>query len=243
MARPEDERYVAHLDILGMSAIVERNFELAWKNLSALVEVRDRVLSYELEFTDLGGRLPASDYVQMVTFSDTIVLYTEDGAQHSYLALLVLINEIFHKALCSCIPIRAGIAFGKFYVNTKKSMFAGPALIEAYRVGEEAQWLGIALADSLRASQHRLMFAKQGKSLFADWDVPIKAGVKNRKVLNWPFAYQDDLTASPPISVSQFYQAFESTFGAFEQLEASVQQKYVNTVHFMNSMLGYSSNT
>jgi hypothetical protein len=225
-----------------MSAMVERNFDLAWESLSALVDVRDRVLAYELEFTDLGVRTPASEYVQMVTFSDTIIIFTKDGAKHSYLALLVLINEIFHKALCSCIPIRAGVAFGKFCVNFEKSMFAGPALIEAYRVGEEAQWLGIALADSLKSPRHQLKFAKQGVSLFSDWDIPVKVGVRNRRVVNWPFSYQHDLKVIPPISVGQFYQAFEGTFGVFEQLEASAQQKYINTVCFMNSMLGYKTN-
>ncbi len=242
MSQDKDQRYVAHLDILGMSAIVEKDFDLAWESLSALVEVRDSVLSYELEFSDLGTRHAASEFVQMVTFSDTIIIFTNDSSKKSYLALLVLISEIFHKALCSCIPIRAGIAFGRFYFNFDKSMFVGPALIEAYRVGEEAQWLGIALADSLKEQEHKLKFAKHGTSLFSDWEVPIKNGTRNRRVINWPFAFQHDLNVSPPIKVSQFYEAFVKTFGEYESLEKKDQQKYTNTVKFMNSMLGFLEN-
>lgn len=238
MTKAEDERYIAHLDILGMSALVEKNFDFAWKSLSDLVAVRDRVLAYELEFSDLGTRKPANEYVHMVTFSDTIVVFTRDGSKYSYLALLVLIIEIFHKALCSCIPIRAGIAFGKFYFNFEKSMFAGPALIEAYRVGEEAQWLGISLADSLKRPEHNLKFEREeGVSLFSDWEVPVKGGFRNRMVLNWPLSYAHDLKLAPPISVDQFYEAFESAFGSFEDLRELDRNKYINTVNFMNKML------
>jgi hypothetical protein len=38
----KDNRYVAHLDILGMSSIVEKDADEAWGMLSDLVAVRDK---------------------------------------------------------------------------------------------------------------------------------------------------------------------------------------------------------
>lgn len=58
-----------------------------------------------------------------------------------------------------------------------------------------------------------------------------------RFVVNWPAVVAHDLTVKPPVSVAQFYLAFERTFGPFAQLPAEVQAKYENTVEFMNQQL------
>jgi hypothetical protein len=236
MSRP-DERFVAHVDILGMSAIVEKDPDEAWGMLSDLVAVRDRVGGYAMEFVDTKELVAASDVAAAVTFSDTIVLFTKGSSDTELRALIILVTELFHKAMCSCVPVRIGLAHGRFFVNFEKSMYAGPALIEAYRVGESAQWLGISLAESVQAQAHALNL-KSGKSkMIVGWTVPIKGGAETRSVVNWPAVFAHDLTAKPPITVAQFYQAFVRTFGAFDALAPDVKLKYENTVRFMNEHL------
>lgn len=134
-----DIRVVAHLDILGMSSIVEQDADEAWGMLSDLVAVRDRIRDYSIEFTDTGETIDVSRTVNVVTFSDTIILFTNAATDTDIRSILVLVAEILHKALVRCVPIRAGVALGRFFVNVEQSMYAGPALIEAYRVGESAQ--------------------------------------------------------------------------------------------------------
>lgn len=231
------ERFVAHLDILGMSAIVEKDPDDAWGMLSDLVAVRDRVGGYAMEFLDTKELVPAKDVAAAVTFSDTIILFSKGSTDTELRALLILVTELLHKAMCSCVPVRVGVARGQFFVNIEKSMYAGPALIEAYRVGESAQWLGISLAASVQGQALGLDM-KSGKSkLIVEWSVPTKQGSEKRLVVNWPAVFAHDFTVKPPITTAQFYQAFERTFGSFEGLPTDVRAKYENTVRFLNDRL------
>ncbi len=63
-----DLRFVAHIDILGMSTIVEKDPDAAWGMLSDLVAVRDRVTEYEIEFLESNERVSVPDAIRTVTF-------------------------------------------------------------------------------------------------------------------------------------------------------------------------------
>jgi len=231
------DRFVAHLDILGMSAIVEKDADEAWGMLSDLVAVRDKVGDYALEFLDTKEMVRAADVATAVTFSDTIILFSKGSTNTELRALLILVTELLHKAMCKCVPVRIGIARGKFFVNVEKSMYAGPALIDAYRAGESAQWLGISLAESVRAQALELNLKSGQSKLIVDWETPTKEGTEKRSVVNWPVVFAHDFKVKPPITVGQFYQAFERTFGSFENLPTNVRAKYENTVDFVNDRL------
>ena len=231
------DRFVAHLDILGMSAIVEKDPDEAWGMLSDLVAVRDRVGAYAMEFLDTKEIVKAVDVAAAVTFSDTIILFSKGSTNTELRALLILVTELLHKAMCSCVPLRAGIARGKFFVNVEKSMYAGPALIEAYRAGESGQWLGICLGKSVEKQALALNMRSGHSQLAIEWQVPTKSGFDKRLVVNWPAVFAHDFKVKPPITLPQFYQAFQRTFGPFEALPADVRAKYENTVRFVNDRL------
>jgi len=76
-----------------------------------------------------------------------------------------------------------------------------------------------------------------GSKVVVKWPVPMKNGCKDVYVVNWPAIFAHDLQVVPPVSVEQFYQAFESTFGDFKTLSVAVKSKYENTVSFMNHQL------
>jgi hypothetical protein len=236
-----DQRFVAHIDILGMSSIVERDADLAWQVLSDLVAVRDRISNYALEFLDTKDLIAIPEVIQIVTFSDTILLFTKDSSDTNLRCLIVVVAEMFHKALCQCVPVRAGISFGTFYFNIEKSMYAGPALIDAYRVGEAAQWSGITLSQSVQDRAMALKMMSGNSKVVVPWNLPVKDKANPCQVIaipswvvNWPAVVAHDLTVSPPISTEQFYQPFEGIFGPLRQLPQEVRAKYSNTVEFLN---------
>jgi len=230
-------RFVAHLDILGMSSIVERDANAAWSMLSDLAAVRDIANGHMLEFLDTKRIVAVSDAVRSVTFSDTILFFTKGESDIELRCLLIVVSEIFHKAYCRSVPVRAGISFGTFYFNFEKSMYAGPALIDAYRIGESAQWLGIALADSVKEKSMALNMTTGKSKVVVSWALPVKNGAIPCSVINWPAAFAHDFKVAPPISTEQFYKAFEPTFGPFRQLAPQVQDKYRKTVKFLNEHL------
>lgn len=233
----QDVRFVAHIDILGMSVLVEKDADKAWGMLSDFVSVKDRVSNFELEFLDTNERVVLSDALRATTFSDTIILFSKGASDVELRCMIISVTEILHKAMCRCVPVRAGLALGKFFFNLERSMYAGPALIEAYRIGEATKWLGITLAESVRERALALGMKSDSSDLFVEWQVPVKGGAASRLVVNWPAAFAHDLNVKPPISVPAFYAGFESTFGPFDELVDEVKAKYVNTVEFMNEQL------
>ncbi len=180
-----NNRYVAHLDILGMSSIVTKNADNAWCLLSDLVAVRDQTNEDAIEFLDDGKVIPFSEIIQMVTFSDTIVLFTKSDSDLELRCMIILITEMFHKAMCRCVPVRVGLSFGKFYFNLDKSMYAGPALIEAYHVGEAAQWLGIVFSESVQDKATALNMMSGSCKIVVEWVASsLDAAKRNRGFIN-----------------------------------------------------------
>jgi hypothetical protein len=228
------DRFVAHLDILGMSAIVGKDHDEAWEMLSALVDARDSASNTTLEFIDSAERVHVPERIRSVTFSDTIFLFTIGATDSDLRALVVTVTQIFYQALFNKVPIRAGIAFGTLYVNFEKSMYAGPALIDAYEVGESAQWLGIVFSKSLQGRENSLALSRGKSSIVVDWPVPLKQGAVDLSVVNWPAAVAHNFKVPPPLTTAQFYEIFEPTFGPISGLPQDVIAKYANTVDFIN---------
>jgi len=231
-------KIVAHIDILGMSVLVEKDFPKAWEMLSDLINVKDKARNQEYEFLETNESLRVFDHINMVIFSDTLLLFTTGDSDIELKSMIILVAEIFHKALFKCVPVRAGIALGEFWFNLDKSMYAGPALIKAYKVGEAAQWLGITLCESAQDRAIDLGMKSRGSNVIVNWPVPIKNGKQQCGfVVNWPAMFAHTLKLKPPISVNQFYMVFEPAFGGFDTLPMEVRSKYEHTVQFMNRQL------
>jgi hypothetical protein len=228
------DRFVAHVDILGMSSIVERDYDEAWQMLTALVTARDDATNSTLDFIDRAERIHVPERVRSVTFSDTIVLFTREATDIDLRALIVTVMQLFASALYNRVPVRAGIALGPFYFNIDRSMYMGPALIEAYRIGESAQWLGVVFAPSLQGREKQIGLTSGSSPLIVEWSVPFKEGSRLMSVANWPAAMGKNFKVVPPLTVDQFYEIFEPTFGSLASLPPEVKAKYRHTVAFMN---------
>jgi hypothetical protein len=112
-------------------------------------------------------------------------------------------------------------------------------LVRAYRLGEEAQWLGT-IVDETTARQAREaeLKAATGDPLVVDWQIPLKTGEPEiRGVINWPASHRNNFRITLPISAQEFYSPFEVYFGPFENLPPNARDKYENTARFVNAML------
>jgi hypothetical protein len=232
-----DQRYVAHLDMLGMSELALRDPDLAWSVLCRLTQAKDERLGLSLEKVDTGELI--GDRIESFTFSDTIILFSRSDEVADTYAMIILVAELFTRALYHCVPLRGGIAHGRFMFNLDHNLFAGPALVQAYHLSEDAQWLGVRVDDEIarRASEIPIR-SERGKDAITKWGVPNKRGdLSDAHVLNWVETHRHTFTVAPPISVTAFYGPLTRLFGPFSELPAAVQRKYQNTVSFINSQL------
>jgi hypothetical protein len=228
------QRYVAHLDILGMRALTAQDHHEAWQMLSALeiaLTTSTRVTIVSENFDD---PIHIPEMIKSVIFSDTIILYSNADSPRDCLAIFTAVVNLFSKALHLRVPIRIGISKGIFYADEQRSMYAGPALIDAYDIGEKSQWLGIVLAASVAKDATSQNLRKGTSRIVVDWDVPTKTGTEKASVANWPVALESSFIMKPPITPEQLYEVFEQYFGPFAKLRESDANKYINTVKFIN---------
>lgn len=239
--RVATNRYVAHVDMLGMSGLTLKNPKLAWEAVSKMTQAKKRRLSDS--FTVGNRHVFFKDHVAAFTFSDTILLFTKGDDADDLRAMLIICLELFAQVLHGSIPVRVGVAHGQFVFNGDEGLFVGPPLVHAYCLGEGAQWIGAVLDQTVAERGRKLQpeFLSYGDCLplVVDWEVPVKSGeTELHPVLSWPRSHRRNFTIVPPINVDEFYRAFVQLFGPWSSLRPEDRRKYENTVNFVNSMLG-----
>jgi hypothetical protein len=227
--------YVAHIDILEMSSLVLSDHERAWQLLIDLSDVKQWTDSLGIYVVETGDGI--SDRVMSLAFSDTVLLFSLGNTENDLKAMCIMVTELFHKAIFRCVPVRIGISHGNFCFNFERSLYSGPALVNAYRIGEQAQWLGIVIDSHTATACKDANIGSGDVGIVTDWEIPLKDSKISGFAVNWPKLYENDLKIQPPVSVEQFYQSFENDFGVFDDLPQSVKRKYINTVEFMNAKL------
>lgn len=233
-----ENHYVAHFDMLGMRSLIKSNPDLAWQKLNDLSIAIDERLLGSIERLDTGKKYQIKPFI----FSDTVIAFTNSDTENDAMAIVCLTADLFARSLNLCVPLRGGISYGLFKFDSNRNLFAGPALLEAYKLGESSQWLGISLDKKVAEVVSKLSISKspQGKDMFVNWDVPIKNEkcenlIENRIVLNWPESHRNNYKLSTKLNVETFYQLFSELFGPFENLKESDKVKYENTVSFFNA--------
>jgi len=237
MSDPSD-RFVAHFDMLGMRSATKRNPDLAWERLSALSRVRDERMRLGIERLDTGALI--KDRVYSFIFSDTLVAFSKSNGENDALALVLLTTELFTRALYYRIPLRGGIAHGRFEFNLERNLFSGPALVDAYELGESSQWLGIVIDDYTAKAAKNIPIRSQGTDVVTFWDVPLKNSLpETRNVMNWIQTHQ--YRGPVPLTAEVFYGTMSDMFGPWDELPPNVRVKYENTVAFFNAHYRASS--
>lgn len=231
----EHQRFVVHIDVLGMSALVAKDPELAWSLLGRLVEARKDAHATSLTFLDTAETVATPQHVHTITFSDTIVLFSRGSALNDLRTILVMATQLLSRALHLCVPVRIGVAVGTFFFNLDESMYAGPALIEAYHLGETAQWIGIVTSQEVYRRAIEAHLQSGTSDIVSPADIPVDGGARPGYAVNWPVILKNSIAAPLPVTAKQVYEGFAQYFGPFETLDPRARRKYENTAAFMNA--------
>ncbi|MFO1484962.1 MAG: hypothetical protein U1F71_16490 [Verrucomicrobiaceae bacterium] len=218
-----------------MRALTARNHREAWEMLSALEIALTKSIWITIESSSFDDPIHVPELVRTIVFSDTIVLYSEADTPRDFHAIFTAVVSLFGEALHLRVPIRIGISKGIFYSDEQRSMYAGPALIDAYDIGETSQWLGIVLSESVAQDAMAQNLRSGTTNMVVTWDVPTKNGTVKASVANWPIAFKANFKKEPPLTPQQLFQIFEEYFGPFSMLRESDANKYINTVEFINA--------
>lgn len=156
--------WLAYFDILGFANLMSvENDE--FKALQIRVDYEETIKNlkescHEYEHGSL-------DYCW---FSDTFMLFTADDSPRSYCVIEFAAKKFITHCFYSRIPIRGAISVGSFMRSQDNRSFIGKAFLDAYRYGEDQDWLGllmtpkaIAKAESYELYPARHDFVKSDK--------------------------------------------------------------------------------
>lgn len=142
------ERFVVFLDIMGFKDRVARN---AHSEVLRQLETFQKVIStYVAEVK--------SSSIHVALFSDSILLFSEDGNKKSLKAIASVTSKIMLAALQQEVPIplKGAIAKGKVTCDTVKQLYFGQALIDAYMLEENVKYYGVLVHHSAEKDARRL---------------------------------------------------------------------------------------
>ena len=233
----DHNRYVAHFDMLGFKNAISRDVDEAWGALSDLRACMDRILNIDIQ--DLSSGKIISDRIKAYIFSDSILVFSIGNSPADLKSIFILTSQLFAFSLASCVPLRGGISFGEFFFNLDLHLFCGEPFVKAYQIAERAQWSGIVVDDIVAEHfcRKNINLSSHGTPVLTQWEVPVKpSGTRRHWVVNWPKLFKNNFRKNTPISVGEYYMAFERLFGSYEDLPEDVKKKYENTVKFINTV-------
>lgn len=192
------EQFVVFLDILGFKERVFRNshndIEKELRELNEdiiqLVNNCDGNQVARVENLEKGQAKRSIDDlddtpIKLAQFSDSIVLFSNDVTGESLNRIAQVASQIMQSSLSKGYPLKGALAQGILTNDSKKHLFFGRALIDAYLLEEEIHYYGIAVHHSAEKSVQEY----GNKNLFCDNTLFFKTGMIGHYEVCW---YKDE---------------------------------------------------
>jgi hypothetical protein len=233
------KRFVAFLDIMGFKNRIQRekpdetlkmfmSLHHTLDNIKAKVEEeKSRKHSY------LGRYFKNVSYsiIPPISFSDSIILISEDHTYESAQSIIVNSKFIISEALKNGIPMKGAIAYGDMTIDTKEHIYFGQSLVDAIELQKEIKLYGVVLDHTCEKQLYILdVLGKLGKDLVIKYKVPIESSKIYHYIININEVFED-------LELIELWQVVETTSNPKDQLYHQVSGKpriYVdNTIEFL----------
>jgi hypothetical protein len=193
---PETRRYLlAVFDVLGFSALLEEKglseITSLYSRLIAEAVTKEAMRTYtivrfsETQNGSVFGVLP----VRHAHFSDTIFLWVP-LVQHFIAPFMARCADMVCEALRMGLPLRGALAAGTAVMHSRTGTFVGAPVVEAARLEQSQDWLGVSLGASMLAADVSREF---DPNLVLPYTVPFKKGkarVSADLALDWPSRFR-----------------------------------------------------
>jgi len=121
------------------------------------------------------AELRKQDRVGFAWFSDTVIVYAKTDDDIACRNVLEAVGWLLFATMCTRTRIRAGIAYGKFFVDPANEIHIGSALVEAYELEQAQQWSGAALTvNAARRIPKRNTSGERYQWWVCDYPIPLK---------------------------------------------------------------------
>lgn len=211
-------KWLAYFDILGFARLIEN------QGLIGALSV------YEMCVDEIQLHSERYPHLKFAYFSDTFLIYAPDESHSSLSAIEQSARWFFNILLLKRIPFRGALACGEFVTEPSQNVFIGKALVEASRLGEKYNWIGIVLAPSAVSRLEALGVPAHQRLNYREWDVPFKIAGENKQATEKRFAY---FIGGSSLVNGQNQYAQVLTHMAQAIQNPDVLAKYHNTLRFL----------
>jgi hypothetical protein len=210
-------RFVAFLDIMGFKDLVAKK-----EHMEVLQIMTEFLPTIELIQEEYSTKRQESA-VKVVTFSDSIILVSDDNSYDAATLILFWIKWVMWGAINKGLPIKGAIAWGIQTDDFGKALHFGKPLIDAQQLQNELFLYGVVLHHTMEKYliDTNMMDELTGKFIIKCL-TPMKTGKITHYLVDWPGFNKDKDRA--PVAVSKLYGT----------VSGSVRQYVDNTSEFVN---------
>lgn len=181
------DRWFCFFDLLGFSSLIHSE------------DIKDVIRTYNDVLDTLEKKHAKNISRAAVTyswFSDSFILYTRGKSLEQFVLLEQTARLFFSNLIRKKIPLRGAMSFGKLYSKVDRNTFVGPALIDAYKHGEDQDWVGYILAPSACKELSGTSLDPSSLAFYR----PLESTAIMRKLSNdniFAFAFNNDMNSTP----------------------------------------------
>lgn len=192
------EYIIGFLDVLGFEALLnELGLDEMGRRYKKLLDTALRPQSeakpWSAEIAMVQGEpIPGLMWlpIQTAYFSDSLLLWVNYHPSHVPF-FLDRCAKVFCEALALDIPIRGAVSIGTAIMDNDNGIYLGTPLIEAVRLENKLNWIGVALGDSWKTDTRRIPVPPDRVFIY---EPPLKDGgsmLFSGLVLDWPRAWRE----------------------------------------------------
>jgi len=241
--KPVCFRCVAMMDVLGFQARLSRaSVERIASDIDLLVTGFPTQQDWAVVTLD-GKGTSGRDRINKLLFSDTIFFWSDEIAEEGIRrearlsSFVSMIGRIILRGLILGIPLRAGLAYGEVFVDSRKLIVVGQPIVDAHNVEESQDWVGGALHHSFPVPAHAF-------GSVTAYEVPTKLGANPlRHAVDWTHNALFPLPEWGPQVARRISTGVLRTLERRTDhgLSSSVRQKYNNAMLFLMAQRDYAA--
>jgi hypothetical protein len=246
-----ESRFVAFLDLLGFKDKVMRmTHQQIYEELGKISRLKVLV---EQNLTIKGKETYKNCDVYVVSFSDSIVVFSKDDSFANFEYFLIALRAIFSNSIREKIALKGGFAHGIVSLNKTDQIYFGQPIIDAYLIEEDVNYLGVVAHSSIdkylaenKNEYENSTFAK--RLLFED-KTHLKSGKVTHLNLDWfilSLRNHDSLADDDKVkSIIADLNSFYSTVSGGPRRYIDNTKEIIQTTHSQGKInlkkLGFSS--
>lgn len=219
-------RFVAFFDILGFKDMVLRNshseiFKILLDISNLKTEINPIITNVEFSNEKINP-------IEIVTFSDSIIIFSKNDSIETFKVFLEALNFIFARIIESKIPLKGSFAHGKVSIDIEKQIFFGQALIDSFQLQEDVDYFGVVAHNSIDKFIYDNKIEELEEQLL-EIITPLKSGkIRHLNLKYFPFIVYED--------TAKMYEYFEK----FKFSASGKSRKYLeNTINFYDNYLKF----